>query len=53
MILKVPEEGLTLILLANSDGANTPFNLGAGDVATSPFAVTFINLFTDVEISSP
>jgi len=53
LILKVPEEGLTLILLANSDGASAPFNLGAGDVLTSPFAVTFINLFIDVESSSP
>jgi CubicO group peptidase (beta-lactamase class C family) len=49
LILKVPEQGLTLILLANSDGASAPFNLGAGDVLTSPFAVMFINLFTDVE----
>jgi CubicO group peptidase (beta-lactamase class C family) len=50
LILKVPEEGLTFILLANSDGASAPFNLGAGDVLKSPFAVTFINLFTDVEV---
>jgi hypothetical protein len=52
LILKVPEEELTLILLANSDGASAPFNLGAGDVLKSPFAVTFINLFTDVKVSS-
>jgi CubicO group peptidase (beta-lactamase class C family) len=45
LILKVPEQELTLILLANSDGASAPFNLGAGDVLTSPFAVMFINLF--------
>jgi hypothetical protein len=53
LILKVPEEELTLILLANSDGASAPFNLGAGDVLKSPFAVTFINLFTDVEVPLP
>ena len=53
LILKVPEKELTLLLLANSDGASAPFNLGAGDVLTSPFAVTFINLFTEVEVPSP
>ena len=47
LILKVPGQGLTLILLANSEGASAPFNLGAGDVLKSPFAVTFLNLFTD------
>jgi len=54
LILKVPEQGATLILLANSEGASAPFNLGGeGDVLKSPFAVTFINLFTDVEVPSP
>jgi CubicO group peptidase (beta-lactamase class C family) len=50
LILKMPDEGLTFILLANSDRASAPFNLGAGNVLKSPFAVTFINLFTDVEV---
>jgi CubicO group peptidase (beta-lactamase class C family) len=53
LILKMPEEGLTLILLANSDGASAPFNLGDGNVLRSPFAVMFINLFTDIEIDTP
>ncbi len=53
LILKVPEAELTLILLANSDGASAPFNLGAGNVLKSPFAVTFINLFTDIEVALP
>jgi CubicO group peptidase (beta-lactamase class C family) len=50
LILKVPGHELTLIVLANSDGLSAPFNLGKGDVHKSPFAVTFINLFTDVEM---
>jgi len=50
LILKVPEEELTLILLANSEEASAPFNLGAGDVLTSPFAAAFINLLTDEEV---
>ena len=50
LILKVPEEQLTLILLANSDGASAPFRLGAGNVLKSPFAVTFLNRFTDLNV---
>lgn len=49
LILKVPDEMITFILLANSDGASSRFNLGAGDVLRSPFAVAFLNLFTKLE----
>ena len=50
LILKVPAEEVTLILLANSDGASAPFRLGAGNVLRSPFAVLFLNLFTDLNV---
>jgi len=50
LILKVPEKEVTLILLANSDGASAPFRLGAGDVLRSPFAVAFLDLFTDLNV---
>jgi CubicO group peptidase (beta-lactamase class C family) len=53
LVLKVPEEELTLLLLANSDGVSAPFDLGAGNVLKSPFAVAFITLFTDIEAPSP
>jgi CubicO group peptidase (beta-lactamase class C family) len=43
LILKMPDEELTLILLTNS--------VGAGNVLKSPFAVAFINHFTDIEIT--
>jgi len=52
LFLKVPEREVTLILLANSDGASAPFSLGAGNVLTSPFAVAFLNRFADIEIRS-
>jgi CubicO group peptidase (beta-lactamase class C family) len=45
LILKVPSRGLTLILLANSDGLSEPFALQNGDVNTSLFARTFLRLF--------
>jgi CubicO group peptidase (beta-lactamase class C family) len=44
LILKVPDRGLTLILLANSDGLSAPFGLERGDVTTSPFAQLFLRL---------
>jgi CubicO group peptidase (beta-lactamase class C family) len=53
LILKVPEQGLTLILLANSDGASAPFDLADGDVLASPFAALFISLFAGAEVASP
>jgi CubicO group peptidase (beta-lactamase class C family) len=42
LILKLPERGVTLILLANSDGLSSRFPLAAGDIAVSPFARAFI-----------
>jgi CubicO group peptidase (beta-lactamase class C family) len=45
LIVKVPNRGLTLILLANSDGLTAPFALDAGDVTRSIFASTFLRTF--------
>jgi CubicO group peptidase (beta-lactamase class C family) len=45
LIVKVPNRGLTLILLANSDGLTAPFMLDAGDVTASIFARTFLRTF--------
>jgi hypothetical protein len=42
LILKLPDRGLTLILLANSDGLSGRFPLALGDIAVSPFARAFI-----------
>ena len=54
LFLKVPQKDLTLILLANSDGASASFNLSEGNVLTSPFAVTFLRLFAHMKVlSSP
>ena len=50
LFLKVPEKELTLILLANSDGASAPFRLGGGNVLRSPFAAVFLSLFTDIDV---
>lgn len=42
LILKLPDRGVTLILLANSDGLSSRFPLASGDVTVSPFARAFI-----------
>lgn len=46
LIVKVPSRGLTLILLANSDGlAGPPYNLSDGSVTSNLFASLFLRLF--------
>lgn len=44
LVLKLPDRHLTFILLANSDGLSTPFQLPAGDVTRSLFATLFLRL---------
>jgi CubicO group peptidase (beta-lactamase class C family) len=45
LYLKVPEQRLTLIMLANSGGLTESVPLAEGDVMVSPFAKTFVKLF--------
>lgn len=45
LYLKVPSRGLTVIVLANSDGLSAPFQLHLGDVTRSVFASLFLRLF--------
>lgn len=45
LIISIPGRGITLILLANSQGLVRPLNLAAGDVTISPFARIFLSLF--------
>jgi CubicO group peptidase (beta-lactamase class C family) len=44
LVLKAPSRGITLILLANSDGLNAPFALENGDITTSLFAQLALRL---------
>jgi CubicO group peptidase (beta-lactamase class C family) len=43
MLLKVPDRQLTLILLASSDRASSPFGLASGDPIRSPFVTAFLD----------
>ena len=46
LVIKVPDRGLTLILLANSDGlAGPPYDLSGGSVTSNLFASLFLRLF--------
>ena len=45
LVVTLPGPGLTLILLANSNGLVEPFPLAAGDVTASPFGKVFLGLF--------
>jgi hypothetical protein len=45
LVVTVLGRGLTLILLANSDGLVKPYPLAAGDLTASPFGRLFLGLF--------
>jgi CubicO group peptidase (beta-lactamase class C family) len=45
LYIKIPEQRLTLIMLANSGGLGEAYPLAAGDVMVSPFARAFLGLF--------
>lgn len=44
LMMSVPARGITLILLANSDGLVKSFDLSTGDLMVSPFARVFVGL---------
>lgn len=46
LIIKLPDQKLTLILLANSERLNSPFQLHTGDIGRSLFATVFLKLVT-------
>jgi CubicO group peptidase (beta-lactamase class C family) len=46
LIVKLPNRQLTLILLANSEGLNAPFQLDLGDITRSLFATLFLRLYS-------
>jgi CubicO group peptidase (beta-lactamase class C family) len=45
LMISLPSRGLTLILMANSDGLVKLYSPANGDVSLSPFARLFLNLF--------
>jgi CubicO group peptidase (beta-lactamase class C family) len=45
LMITLPNRGLTLIMMANSDGLVKLYSPMSGDVSVSPFAKLFLNLF--------
>lgn len=46
LVVTLPARGVTLVLMANSNGLVKSFPLAKGDVTVSPFARIFLSLFT-------
>jgi CubicO group peptidase (beta-lactamase class C family) len=44
-ILKVPEQNMTFIIMANSDNLSRPTDLGAGNALSSPVGMAFLKTF--------
>ena len=44
-ILKVPEQNITFIIMANSDNLSRPTDLGAGNALSSPVGMAFLKTF--------
>ncbi len=53
LIVKVPERGLTFVVLANTDGLSSPYPLGAGKLETSPWARAFLDTFVIGSVPLP
>ena len=45
LVVTAPRQGLTLVVVANSDGLAKPLTLAAGGLIQSPFARLFLELF--------
>ena len=53
LVIKVPSQGLTFVLLANTDGLSAPYPLGAGKLDASPWAREFLETFAIARVPLP
>lgn len=53
LIIKVPDRGLTFVVLANTDGLSSPYPLAAGKLETSPWARLFLDTFVIGNLALP
>jgi CubicO group peptidase (beta-lactamase class C family) len=51
LVIKVPTQNLTFVLLANTDGLSAPYPLGAGKLDASPWARAFLETFVVAKLS--
>ena len=50
LVIKVPAQNLTFVLLANTDGLSAPYPLAAGRLDTSPWARAFLETFVIAKV---
>ena len=53
LVIKVPSEGLSFVLLANTDGLSSPYPLGSGKLDASPWAREFLETFVMAKLPLP
>lgn len=53
LIIKVPERGLTFVLLANTDGLSSAYPLASGRLESSPWAREFLETFVVAKLPLP
>ena len=53
LVIKVPSEKLTFVLLANTDGLSSPYPLGSGKLDSSPWAREFLETFVIAKLPLP
>lgn len=51
LVIKVPSENITFVLLANTDGLSSPYPLGVGRLDASPWARAFLETFVVAKLS--
>ncbi len=53
LVVKVPSQRLTFVLLANTDGLSAPYPLGSGKLEASPWARAFLETFAIAKLPLP
>jgi len=53
LIVKVPDRGLTFVVLANTDGLSSAYPLGSGKLDSSPWAREFLDTFVIGSVPLP
>jgi CubicO group peptidase (beta-lactamase class C family) len=53
LIIKVPDRGLTFVVLANTDALSSRYPLGSGQLETSPWARLFLDTFVIGSVALP
>ena len=53
LVIKVPSQGLSFVLLANTDGLSAPYPLGSGKLDASPWARQFLETFAIAKLPLP